>query len=636
MNPSGRESAPSSWSDFERLRMGSRNNNDDDNGDNDPGTIRVIGEAVEDHDPELAVWVARVANSATSQGEAQRRTAVAVRRVVGILDSDRRGQIVNQNLAVQPQYEYTNNNERRLVGYEAVTTLKYETSALDSVNELVDRTLSAGVTSIDSLEFKLSDTKMNQAKSDALRAATKNALKEASAMARELRSRLSAVEHAEESFVSVVMPFNSQYDNARSVSAGNSNGASRISIGKVEVRAKIVLTVSIEQQRGSLSLHNGGNDSFLNRPLREGSWSSSSRDDAIRRADLMMSASSARGGAEPTIDELVHQAVKLSVKSEAPVPLLAGLGGAAVAGSLGAGPGGALLAGVGTGLLANQLRGRRAWRYGNEWDGWEYYWTPLGWRRRRRPAWWWRRNRRRGGSRGGRSRSPSHDRNPRRRRRDRFSSAKLSVNDNAHELSVVESGAHNSPDSMLQSFAVAIVVPHDCLSDTSGARSVDDEMNKCEWNAINYARAIQAQLRMAGFDTILLSNDQPVAVCDIAESKKCLSRSRLWRSVRQFASQYMQIAVLEVHSFVDMRRAARSVVRVPTSDRSPTLDRIVAAATDSAIASTRTDVGIAEESQLANYEHVSIEIPVSSSRQRVDQIGIGIAESLMNFYGEDW
>jgi len=102
---------------------------------------------------------------------------VAAIKAAGIADKD----IQTSFLSLQPVYDYSNNGQGKLIGFQLANTVSVTVHAIDTVGALVDAAVAAGATSIDGVTFRVNDP--TGAESQARTAAVIDARTKANALA---------------------------------------------------------------------------------------------------------------------------------------------------------------------------------------------------------------------------------------------------------------------------------------------------------------------------------------------------------------------------------------------------------------------------------------------------------------------
>ena len=123
------------------------------------GEIIVWGSGRVSAQPDVAELRLGVSVSRASVGEARQEAATVMGRILGAIDAAgvAKRDVTTSLLAVQPRYDYREGQTPKLVGYELSNVVAVTVRDLDRLGEVVDGSLNAGATSMDSLEFRLAD-----------------------------------------------------------------------------------------------------------------------------------------------------------------------------------------------------------------------------------------------------------------------------------------------------------------------------------------------------------------------------------------------------------------------------------------------------------------------------------------------
>lgn len=162
------------------------------------GTIVVSGTgrvAVEPDvaDLRLGVSVARP-TVADARAEAARimTSILAAVAAAGVAERDVR----TTTLSVQPRYDYRDNKPPTLTGYDLSNVVEVTIRDLTRIGDVVDGTLGAGATSMDSLSFRLADPRPPER--EARMAAMEEARSRADVLAEAAGLRITGVDHVVE------------------------------------------------------------------------------------------------------------------------------------------------------------------------------------------------------------------------------------------------------------------------------------------------------------------------------------------------------------------------------------------------------------------------------------------------------
>ncbi|HEY0444454.1 MAG TPA: SIMPL domain-containing protein [Candidatus Limnocylindrales bacterium] len=78
---------------------------------------------------------------------------LAALKALGIADKD----IQTTTLSLQPNYDYSNNNPPRLIGYTLSNGVAVTIRNLDKIGDAIDNSLAAGATTLDGVSFRVED-----------------------------------------------------------------------------------------------------------------------------------------------------------------------------------------------------------------------------------------------------------------------------------------------------------------------------------------------------------------------------------------------------------------------------------------------------------------------------------------------
>lgn len=129
--------------------------------------------------------------------KAQQEAAAATKSVLDYLKgTDGVTDIVTNNVVLQPQYDYSQDNSpAKLTGYTATSSISFQVPN-DQAGEVLDEIVKEGATSIDSVSFTATDEAVADATDEALTKAVKDAQKQADAV-------LKAIGATQEGIVSI-------------------------------------------------------------------------------------------------------------------------------------------------------------------------------------------------------------------------------------------------------------------------------------------------------------------------------------------------------------------------------------------------------------------------------------------------
>ena len=127
-----------------------------------PGIISISGEGEINAAPDMAFINSGVVTTAKTAREALTQNTVAMANLVLLLTNsgiDERD-IQTSNFSVSPQYSYnstSNNSPPKIVGYRVSNSLSVAVRDLNILGDIIDRAVSVGANSINSVSFALDD-----------------------------------------------------------------------------------------------------------------------------------------------------------------------------------------------------------------------------------------------------------------------------------------------------------------------------------------------------------------------------------------------------------------------------------------------------------------------------------------------
>ena len=157
-------------------------------------TINVNGQStIKAEADEVSVYVGIETTEKTSEESKNANAKISdnvlvVLKTAGIPEGD----IETSSYYIYPEYDWSN-NKQELVGYRTSNVLKITTKDFDKVGTIVDSSVDAGATTIQSINFELSQDKQNEVKTQAISKATEDAKVKAEATAQGLNARLGKV-----------------------------------------------------------------------------------------------------------------------------------------------------------------------------------------------------------------------------------------------------------------------------------------------------------------------------------------------------------------------------------------------------------------------------------------------------------
>jgi uncharacterized protein YggE len=162
------------------------------------GSITVSGEGRVAVAPDVADLRLGVNVSRLTVAEAREDAARAMEQILGAVAEAgvEKRDVRTSMLSVQPRYEYRDNQPPRLSGYELANVVEVTVRELARLGDVVDGTLKAGATSMDSLSFRLADP--SPAEREARMLAMVNARSRADVLAEAAAVRITGVEQVVE------------------------------------------------------------------------------------------------------------------------------------------------------------------------------------------------------------------------------------------------------------------------------------------------------------------------------------------------------------------------------------------------------------------------------------------------------
>ena len=212
------------------------------------GTTRVVvsGDSLVQARPDTAMISVAVVTQAQSALAAQQENAQRSEQMVRALKAaaGAGAEVETSGYSLQPQYNYRENQQPTIRGYEARNTVTVTLGDLTKVGPVIDAATAAGANMIDSLAFTL--RRDEPARDEALAKATREALRKAQVMAQALGGRVGRIVEVQEASVGRPVPI---YD----VRAMRGSIASKemmqqstpVEIGTLDIRAQVQLVAEI-------------------------------------------------------------------------------------------------------------------------------------------------------------------------------------------------------------------------------------------------------------------------------------------------------------------------------------------------------------------------------------------------------
>ncbi|MGZ9586969.1 SIMPL domain-containing protein [Paenibacillus marinisediminis] len=163
-------------------------------GDSMRNVVSVNGIGSLELDPDIAYVNMGVMTNAESASKAQELNAAAFNKVYKVLTETygiNAKDIKTTEFSVQPQYQYKENQEPKVVGYNAEHMIKVNYRDMKKLGELVDAASKAGANRINSISFDVEN--QSGAETAALEQAVQHAKKKAEALAKAGGRQLGAV-----------------------------------------------------------------------------------------------------------------------------------------------------------------------------------------------------------------------------------------------------------------------------------------------------------------------------------------------------------------------------------------------------------------------------------------------------------
>ena len=177
--------------------------------------------------------------------EAQNTVNAAIEKIrTALIENGIRKEDINTDrLRIYAVYDYSNNVER-LTAYNASSYLAIRTTDMDMVGKIIDIAFGAGANTLNDIAFSASDTE--EASTEALTAAVKDARRKAEIMAAAAGLKITGIESITESYsYSGDSGVNAFYKNA--VMADEATGASTlVQASKLKVSASVSIVFEAE------------------------------------------------------------------------------------------------------------------------------------------------------------------------------------------------------------------------------------------------------------------------------------------------------------------------------------------------------------------------------------------------------
>ena len=212
--------------------------------------VTVTGEAKAQAQPDTAVIVLAVVTQNKQALNAQQENARKSEAVINAVKQTAGGkpEIRTSDYSLQPQYSYQDSRLPTIIGYEARNSVTVMMSELNNVGAVVDAASQAGANSVESVSFTLREN--NQAHSQTLEEATRQAMSKAQAIAQALGGRVVRVVEEHEGGANRIPGAPEQIGNM-SANTSTYDAAKRaystpVEAGTLNVRTEVQLIVEIE------------------------------------------------------------------------------------------------------------------------------------------------------------------------------------------------------------------------------------------------------------------------------------------------------------------------------------------------------------------------------------------------------
>lgn len=183
-----------------------------------------------------SIYLSVETKDASAEGAKDKNVEIRERllRNLDSLGLDDEVQLLNYN--IYPEYDWSDGNQQKIIGYTARYDIIVETSDFELVSEIVDTAVSSGA-GISYISFDLSEEKRSEYKAQALEAASQDARTKAEATAKGLGKslgRLVSVDSEEFNY----MPFRA-YDSSVASEGSVESFAKDINPQELEVTANV-------------------------------------------------------------------------------------------------------------------------------------------------------------------------------------------------------------------------------------------------------------------------------------------------------------------------------------------------------------------------------------------------------------
>ena len=212
------------------------------------GTTRVVvtGDATVRAQPDTAILslavVTQNASASEAQAENASRTDAVVRAVKSAAGAG--AEVKTSGYSVQPQYVYKEGTPPAITSYVVRNSVSVTTGELDRAGAIIDAASRAGANSVDSLVFTL--RRDEQARGQALSAATREALSKARVVADTLGGRVVRVVEVQEGGAVRPVPLYAGGSAGRVAETAQASVPTPVEAGPLEIHAEVTLVVEVE------------------------------------------------------------------------------------------------------------------------------------------------------------------------------------------------------------------------------------------------------------------------------------------------------------------------------------------------------------------------------------------------------
>ncbi|MEJ7578749.1 MAG: SIMPL domain-containing protein [Pyrinomonadaceae bacterium] len=216
---------------------------------NTAGITRVLvtGDSIVQAQPDTAVVTVAVVTQSATALVAQRENATQTEAVIRAVRTaaGAGAEIETSGYNLQPQYNYQQNQQPRITGYQASNSVTATLSDLTRVGPVIDAAASAGANSISNLSFIL--RRDRPARDQALTEATREAIAKAQVMAQALGGRVIRIVEVQEAGAG--RPPIIQREASDSIRARAAATDTPIETGTLDIRAQVQLIAEIETRQ---------------------------------------------------------------------------------------------------------------------------------------------------------------------------------------------------------------------------------------------------------------------------------------------------------------------------------------------------------------------------------------------------